>query len=63
MDSAAPELSSLGAALEELTKRVVAIAERYGRGGRDDLAAELFAAERALIGAGRRLSTVRDADR
>lgn len=63
MDGAASELSSLASALDELTKRVVSIAERYGRSGRDDLAAELYAAERALVGAGRRLSTVRDADR
>lgn len=63
MDGAASELSSLASALEELTKRVGDIAERYGRIDRDDLAAELYAAERALIGAGRRLTKVIEAER
>ncbi|MGH9132173.1 MAG: hypothetical protein ACRDWV_11020 [Acidimicrobiales bacterium] len=58
-----PELSSLASALDELTKRVAAIAESYGRAGRDDLAAELFAAERSLIAARRRLATVTEAER
>ncbi|MGH9129420.1 MAG: hypothetical protein ACRDY2_10780 [Acidimicrobiales bacterium] len=59
----ASELSSLASALEDLTKRVAGIAEGYGRAGRDDLAAELYAAERALAGARRRLSAVIEADR
>lgn len=63
MDGAASELSSLASALDELTKRVAAIAERYRRVDREDLAAELYAAERALLGAQRRLSAVVETDR
>lgn len=63
MDDAASELSSLTSALDDLTKRVAAIAERYQRADREDLAAELYAAERALLGARRRLSGVVEAER
>lgn len=63
MDGTASELSSLTSALDDLTKRVAAIAEQYHRAGREDLAAELYAAERALLGARRRLSEVVEAER
>lgn len=63
MEGVASELSSLASALDELTRRVVGIAERYGRAGSDDLAAELFAAERGLVGAHRRLSKVIEIER
>jgi len=49
------ELSSLATALDELRKRVTAIAERCAAEHDDDVAAELFAVERALTGAGRRM--------
>jgi hypothetical protein len=59
--SAGPELSSIATALAELTRQVTAIAEQLERTERDDLAKELFEAERALLGAGRRLARVVDA--
>jgi len=51
-----PELSSLATALEELRERVSSLADRARAGQDDDTAAELFAVERALTGAGRRLA-------
>jgi hypothetical protein len=59
--SAGPELSSITTALDDLTRQVTAIAEGLERTDRDDLAKELFEAERALLGAGRRLARVVDA--
>lgn len=59
--SAGPELSSLSTALGDLTAQVTTIAERMERTDREDLAKELFEAERALLGAGRRLAKVVDA--
>ncbi|MGH9062583.1 MAG: hypothetical protein ACRD0L_01150 [Acidimicrobiales bacterium] len=61
MTGAGPELSSLATALADLTRRITAIAETYARAEREDLAAELYAAERALVGAHRRLTRVADA--
>jgi hypothetical protein len=49
------ELSTLRAQLEELTGRVVSVAERYDDTPDSAIAGELFAAERLLIGAGRSL--------
>jgi len=51
-----PELSSLSSALEELTRRIAAIAEGAQARHDDEAATELFAVERALRGAGRRLA-------
>jgi len=48
------ELSSLRAQLEELTARVVAVAERYDTPD-SAVAADLFGIERALVGARRTL--------
>ncbi len=48
------ELSSLRAQLEELTARVVAVAERYDTPD-SAIAADLFGIERALVGARRTL--------
>lgn len=62
MSAAGAELSSLATALEELTRRVTAIAEHYAKAKRDDLASDLYAAERALAGAHRRLARVSAAD-
>ncbi|MGH9017113.1 MAG: hypothetical protein ACRDY1_05120 [Acidimicrobiales bacterium] len=52
------ELSSVATALEELTRRVVGIADQAAAEHDDETAAELFAVERALKGAGRRLQRI-----
>jgi len=49
------ELSSLASALDELRHRVSGIAERAASEHDEETATELFAVERALTGAGRRL--------
>jgi hypothetical protein len=49
------ELSSLASALAELTRRISAMAEQAAAAEDDELSSELFAAERALRGAQRRL--------
>jgi hypothetical protein len=49
------ELSSLATALSDLTRRVGGLAEQAASDRDEDLAAELFAVERGLRGAGRRL--------
>lgn len=59
-NSASSQLSSLATALAELTARVTEIAETLAGADRDDLAAELFEAERSLLAAGRRLERVVD---
>jgi hypothetical protein len=51
--SDAAELSSLHSQLEELTARVVAVADRYRDTPDSALTAELDAAERNLLTAGR----------
>lgn len=52
------ELSSVATVLDDLTSRVVTIADSYRGGERDDVATQLDEVERALIGARRRLGTV-----
>jgi hypothetical protein len=49
------ELSSLSSTLKELNDRVSAMAEAAQASGNEDMARELFAVERALGGALRRL--------
>jgi len=49
------ELSSLSSTLKELNDRVTVMAESAQAGGAEDMARELFAVERALAGALRRL--------
>jgi hypothetical protein len=49
------EISSLSSTLKELNDRVSALAESAQAGGNEDMARELFAVERALGGALRRL--------
>lgn len=49
------ELSSLTSALSELTRRLASLAEAAAGGRDEELSAELFAVERALRGAQRRL--------
>ncbi len=56
MPASPAELSSLSTALGDLTERIGAIATRAAAAHDDDAAAELFAVERALTGAGRRLA-------
>jgi hypothetical protein len=63
MTASSAELSSLATALDELTTRITAIADSYASSERDELAADLYAVERALTGAQRRLTKVIDADR
>ncbi len=58
--NAGPQLSSVATALTEHTRRVTELAEELAGSGRDDLASELFEAERALLTASRRLSKVVD---
>ena len=53
--SSAAEISSLSSSLEELTRRVTAMAEGALNEGDEDMAHELIAVERALGGALRRL--------
>lgn len=59
MDAVA-ELSSLATALDELTRRVTAIAEGYNRSKREDVASDLYAVEGLLATARRRLDKVVD---
>lgn len=56
MPSAIAELSSISTALEELSKRVTAIAEDFAGSRRDDLANDLYRVERALATASRTLT-------
>lgn len=58
--SAGSQLSSVATALAELTARVTEIAEALAGADREDLAGELFEAERSLLAAGRRLERVVD---
>ena len=48
-------LSSIVAQIEDLTRRVTELAESYGSTPDSAIAAELYAAERALVGAHRAL--------
>jgi hypothetical protein len=53
--TSAAELSSLSSTLKELHDRVTVMADGAQAGGNEDMARELFAVERALAGALRRL--------
>ena len=55
-----PELSSMATALEDLTKRVTAIAESLANTQADWVAQDLFAVERSLGAAHRRLLALND---
>ena len=57
----AAELSSLATALDELARRITAIAESLAGTASDDVAAGLFDVERALGAARRRLARLVDA--
>ena len=54
MDDPRPELSSVSTALDELTKRLSAMADA-AVGAEQDISVELFEIERSLRGAQRRL--------
>lgn len=54
------ELSSLASSLDELTRRVTALAEDARETKQEELAGELFGVERALHGALRRLGRLAD---
>jgi hypothetical protein len=56
MPANAAELSSLATALDELTRRVTAGAEAAHAAKDEEMASELFAVERSLTSANRRLS-------
>jgi hypothetical protein len=53
--TSAAELSSLSSTLKELNDRVTGMAESAQSSGNEDMARELFAVERSLAGALRRL--------
>jgi hypothetical protein len=55
-----PELSSVATALDDLTRRVTAIAEGLTNTQADWVAQELFAVERSLRAANRRLTTLNE---
>jgi Tfp pilus assembly protein PilX len=54
------ELSSIASTLGQLEKRVAGMAEAALREGEETVAADLVAVERALAGAARRLSRLRE---
>jgi hypothetical protein len=57
------ELSSLSTVLEDLNRRLLAMADGYAGERREDVATELYAIERLVANAARRLGRVVDADR
>jgi len=56
----APELSSVATALDDLNRRVTAIAEQLANTQADWVAQDLFAVERSLRAALRRLATLNE---
>jgi DNA-directed RNA polymerase specialized sigma24 family protein len=56
----AAQLSSLATALDELTRRVTALAESHAGSPDDGLAQDLYKVERALVEAHRRLARTAD---
>ncbi|MHB8681894.1 MAG: hypothetical protein ACYDA2_07350 [Acidimicrobiales bacterium] len=58
MSAERSELSSLTTALADLTRRIGSIAEGAAARADDELSSELFAVERALNGARRRLERI-----
>lgn len=58
MDSERAALDAIATALDELTARVTAIAERADEAASEDLAADLYEVERSLLAAARRLDRV-----
>ena len=56
----AAQLSSLSTALEDLTRRITELADRYQGSPREDVAADLYEIERQLLTATRRLKALLD---
>jgi hypothetical protein len=50
------ELSSISSSLEQLSRRIASLGESAQRSKQEDVAAELFAVERAIASAERRLT-------
>jgi hypothetical protein len=59
-DIPAPELSSVATALDDLTRRVTAMGEALANTQADWVAQDLFAVERSLRAAHRRLATLNE---
>ncbi len=59
-DSDLAVLSSLAAQLDEIGRRVTAMAERYGTTPDSAVAADLYSAERALLTASRAVARATD---
>ncbi len=57
------ELSSIASSLEQISRRVTALADAAAGAKRDEVAASLIAVERALVGAVRRLERLLEAGR
>lgn len=62
MSSTAAELSSISTALEEIRRRIEAMADQYSGTKREDLAGDLAAVDRQLHHAVRRLEKVMAAE-
>ena len=58
VDHLPAELSSLSTALDELTARITVLADRCRDAKQEGLAGDLYAVERAMEEAGRRLGSV-----
>jgi hypothetical protein len=58
MESDRAELSALATSLDELTKRMTGLADRYQGTPRQDLADSLYEVERSLLTASRKLDRV-----
>jgi len=54
----AAQLSSLSTALDELTTRIVSLADDYQGSPREDVASDLYEVERSLLAASRRLKAL-----
>lgn len=59
VESDTAELSALAGTLDDVTRRIGQIADRYQGTTREDLAHSLFEVERSLLNAGRRLDRAR----
>jgi hypothetical protein len=57
------ELSSIASSLEQISRRVTALADAAAGAKRDEVAASLIAVERALLGAVRRLERMLESGR
>ncbi|HEX6238375.1 MAG: hypothetical protein ACLFXM_12540 [Acidimicrobiia bacterium] len=58
MDSDRAELNALANSLEDLTRRITAVADRLRGTPRSDVASGLYEAERSLISASRQVERV-----